>query len=364
MKKITAVLIGIAIIAISIITIKNSPSETTILLPTPFLEKKDVPIKVLNDHLDFPTNIDILPDGKMIISEQKGILLFLNNNGTILNKYNLTDNYYNESTGLLGLAISPKFIHDKYIYIYYTYKNKDNLFNKIVKLQDKNNTITGNKIIMDKIPASNIHNGGIIKFGPDGKLYAIVGDNAISEAAQNLSSLRGKILRINDNGTIPSDNPFKDSAIYSYGHRNGDGLAWDFNNKILYESEDGATGNDEINIIKPAQNYGWPIEQCGGIEKSHHIQPEFCFTPSIGPAGMVVSNSTKLDYDGKLIVATLKGEHLRLLDPKSKDQSIIFTGFGKLKDVTEDKNGSLYVITNNKDFYQTLGSDKLLKILK
>lgn len=364
MKKSIAIIIGVLIIAVSIITIKNSPSETTILLPTPFTEKKGSSVKTITDNLDFPTSIGILPDGTILLTEQKGNILFLNNNGTLLSKYKLNDNYFNEGAGLLGLAISPQFNNNNYFYIYYTYKNDDKIFNKIVRLQEKNNTIVNKKIIMDKIPAFQLHNGGVLKFGPDRKLYVSVGDNTVSESAQNISDLRGKILRINDNGTIPNDNPFKNSPIYSYGHRNVVGLAWDFKNKRLYASEAGATGNDEINLIKAGKNYGWPIEECGNLEKSQFTQPEFCFIPSIYPAGMIVSNSTKFGYDGKLIVATLNGEHLRLIDPDTKEQSIILTGFGKLKDVAEDKEGSLFIITANKDFYQNSGSDKLLEIIK
>ena len=363
MKKSTAIIIGILIIIISIITIKNSPSDTTILLPTPFIEKKESSIKTIADKLDFPTSIGILPDGKILLAEQKGNITFLSSNGTILNKYKLNDSYFNEGAGLLGLTISPEFAKNNYFYVYYTYKNDDKIFNKILRLEEKNNTISDKKIIMDSIPAFQLHNGGVIKFGPDKKLFVSVGDNTNSKSAQNLSDLRGKILRINDDGSIPNDNPFKNSAVYSYGHRNVVGLAWDFNNKTLFASEAGATGNDEINLIKPGQNYGWPIEECGNLEKNQFVKPEFCFTPSIYPAGMIISNSTKLGYEGKLIVATLKGEHLRIIDLNSKDQSIILTGFGKLKDVVEDKSGSLYIITGNKDFYQNSGSDKLLKII-
>jgi aldose sugar dehydrogenase len=362
-KKSTAIIIGILIIIISIITIKNSPSDTTILLPTPFIEKKESPIKTITDKLDFPTSIGILPDGRIVITEQKGNITFFSSKGTILNKYKLNDNYFNEGAGLLGLTISPEFVKNNYFYVYYTYKNDDKIFNKILRLEEKNNTIINKKIIMDGIPAFQLHNGGVIKFGPDKKLFVSVGDNTNSNSAQNLSDLRGKILRINDDGTIPNDNPFKNSAVYSYGHRNVVGLAWDFNNKTLFASEPGATGNDEINLIKSGQNYGWPIEECGNLEKNQFVKPEFCFTPSIYPAGMIISNSTKLGYDGKLIVATLNGEHLRVIDLNSKDQSIILTGYGKLKDVVEDKAGSLYIITGNKDFYQNYGSDKLLKII-
>ncbi len=167
MKKSTAIIIGILIIVISIITIKNSPSETTILLPTPFTEKNQSSIKVIADNLDFPTSIGMLPDGRILLAEQKGIITFLNNNGTVLNKYKLNDNYFNEGTGLLGLTISPKYDENNYFYIYYTYKNNGKIFNKIERLQEKNSTIINKKIIMDEIPSYQLHNGGVLKFGPD-----------------------------------------------------------------------------------------------------------------------------------------------------------------------------------------------------
>ncbi len=364
MKKSTAVIIGILIIAVSIITINNSPSDTTILLPNPPNEKKDSPIKVISSNLDFPTSAGILPDGRVLVTEQKGDILFLDNNGTLLNKYKLNDNYFNEGAGLLGITLHPKFDENSYFYIYYAYQNDTKIFNKIERIEEKNSTIIGKKTIMDKIPSFQLHNGGALEFGPDGKLYASVGDNTISESSQELSSLRGKILRINDDGTIPQDNPFKNSAVYSYGHRNVVGLAWDFGTKTLYASEAGRIGNDEINIIKPGQNYGWPIEECGNLERPQFAKPEFCFTPSIYPAGMTISNSKKLGYEGKLIVATLKGEHLRAIDLYSKDQVTILTGYGKLKDVIEDKDGSLYITTGNKEFFREAGSDKILKINK
>ncbi len=355
MKKSFAVIIGTLIIILSIITILNSPSDTTILLPTPFNDKNESSIKEIADNLDFPTSIGILPDGRILVSEQKGNIIFLNNNGTVLNNYRLDDYYFAEGAGLIGLTIHPKFDENNLFYIYYTYKNGEKIFNKILRLQEKNNTIINEKIMMDKIPASQLHNGGALKFGPDTKLYAAIGDNTVSESSQNLSSLAGKILRINDDGTTPQDNPFENSTIYSYGHRNVVGLVWDFNDKMLYASEAGRIGNDEINLIKPGGNYGWPIEECGNLENNQLLKPEFCFTPSIYPAGMTISNSTKLGYEGKLIVSTLKSQHLRIIDLYSKDQSTILTGFGKLKDVAEDKEGSLYTITGNKDFFQNTG---------
>lgn len=366
MKKSTIILIGIVVVIISIITIIRSPSETTILLPSPSGEGKESSVIVIADNLDFPTSIGILPNGNIITTEQKGNILFFTNNGSLINKYNINNTYFDEGAGLLGLAINPKFNFNHYLYIYYTYKNNTNdaLHNKIVRLQENNSKIINEKTILDNLPASKLHNGGSLKFGPDNKLYVSVGDTTNSKLAQNLSSLAGKILRINEDGTIPNDNPFQNSMVYSYGHRNVVGLAWDYKNNTLYASEAGRIGNDEINKIEPKNNYGWDIEECGNLQKNLFTSAEFCFTPSIYPAGMIVSNSNILGYEGKLIVATLKGEHLRNIDLNTKEQSIILTGYGKLKDVNEDRNGTLYIITNNKDFYQNSGYDKILKIIK
>jgi glucose/arabinose dehydrogenase len=366
MKKYTVVLIGIVVVAISILTILNNRSDTTILLPSPNMADRESFVKVMADGLEYPTGIVILPDERIVLTEQIGKTLILNSNGSLLNTLEFPDNYFEEGAGLLGITADPQFTDNHLLYLFYTYKdnNDSKIFNKIIRVQEKNNTFDDTQTLMDQMPASKLHNGGAIKFGPDGKLYVSVGDTTNSNLAQNLSSLAGKILRLNANGTIPIDNPFENSPIYSYGHRNVVGIAWDFNNNTMYASEAGRIGNDEINIIKAGENYGWPIEECGNLEESLFANAEFCFTPSIYPAGMIISNSTELNYYGKLLVATLKGEHLRSIDLVTKDQSAILTGYGKIKDVAEDKNGSLYFITNNRDFFEDSGSDRLLKIMR
>ena len=164
MRKSFAVIIGILIIIISIITIINSPSDTTILLPTPFTEKNESAIKRIADNLDFPTSIGILPDGRIMISEQKGNIIFLNNNGTELNKYKLDDNYFNEGAGLLGLTIHPKFHENNFLYVYYTYKSGEKIYKKILRLQKRNSTIVSEKITMDKMAATQLHNGRALRF--------------------------------------------------------------------------------------------------------------------------------------------------------------------------------------------------------
>ena len=373
MKKYTSIIIGIIVVLISIYTISNTPSDTTILLPSPNFEDRESAVRVMAEGLEYPTNIIALPDDRIVLTEQTGKTLIFNSNGTLLNTIQLPDNYFEEGAGLLGLAADPQFANNHFLYLYYTYTNNNDtsnssssakIFNKVIRAQEKNNSLVDIQTIIDNIPASKLHNGGALKFGPDGKLYISVGDTTESELSQNLSSFAGKILRLNPDGTIPSDNPFENSSIYSYGHRNVVGIAWDFNNNTMYATEAGSIGNDEINIIKSGENYGWPIEECGNLEESLFVNAEFCFTPSIYPSGIIISNSSELNYYGKLLVATIKGEHLRSIDPITKDQSPILTGYGKIKDITEDKNGSLYVITINRGFFDDSGSDRMLKILR
>jgi glucose/arabinose dehydrogenase len=374
MKKYTSIIIGIIVVLISIYTISNTPSDTTILLPSPNFEDRESAVRVMAEGLEYPTNIIALPDDRIVLTEQIGKTLIFNSNGTLLNTIQLPDNYFEEGAGLLGVAADPQFANNHFLYLYYTYtKNNDTsnsnnsstkIFNKVIRAQEKNNSLVDIQTIIDNIPASKLHNGGALKFGPDGKLFISVGDTTESKLSQNLSSFAGKILRLNPDGTIPDDNPFENSSIYSYGHRNVVGIAWDFNNNTMYATEAGSIGNDEINIIKSGENYGWPIEECGNLEESLFVNAEFCFTPSAYPSGIIISNSSELNYYGKLLVATIKGEHLRSIDPITKDQTPILTGYGKIKDITEDKNGSLYVITNNRGFFDDSGSDRMLKILR
>ena len=162
----------------------------------------------------------------------------------------------------MGLALDPDFINNHLIYIFYTYIDNNNLFGKVLSLKEKDNKIIDSKVIIDKIPASLYNNGGRIEFGPDNKLYVSTGDATRPDLAQNISSLAGKILRINSDGTIPEDNPFMNSPVYSYGHRNVQGMAWDPDTKQMYAAEQGHGGFDEINLILAGKNYGWPNSKC------------------------------------------------------------------------------------------------------
>ena len=157
--------------------------------------------------------------------------------------------------GLLGIAVHPDFDNNHFIYVYYTYEKDDALWNKILRIKESNNKLDTAKTIFDDIPGSAYNNGGIMKFGPDGKLYVGTGSTSeSSHGSQDIESLEGKILRLNDDGSIPNDNPFSNSPVYSFGHMNPKGLGWD-NRGNLFVTEMGPSKNDEINLVKSGGNY-------------------------------------------------------------------------------------------------------------
>ncbi|MEH7123349.1 PQQ-dependent sugar dehydrogenase [Bacillus sp. JJ1503] len=244
--------------------------------------------------------------------------------------------------GLLGLVLSPDFLQTNEAFAYYTYTDQSGQFNRIVVLQLKNNVWQEKRLLLDKIPSGQFHHGGRLKIGPDGKLYATTGDAATNpEIAQDLGSLGGKILRMNLDGSIPNDNPFPNSYVYSYGHRNPQGLAWTADG-ALYESEHGPSANDEINLIQAGKNYGWPLIK--GTEKRAGMESPL-FTSGANhtwaPSGMAFAN-------GNLYVSALRGNAVIEFNLQTGEQREIITGLGRIRDVII-KDNTLYFISNNTD---------------
>ena len=177
--------------------------------------------------------------------------------------------------------------------------------------------------------------------------------------------LSGKILRLNDHGTIPEDNPFPNSPVYSLGHRNPQGMTWD-NTGQMYLAELGPERNDEINLIKPGKNYGWPEQQCIGDQKFENAV--ICYDPSIEPGGILYYSGDKIKLESNFIMASLRAANLYQLDFTDglNSQKTILSGAGRIRDVVQSTDGSLYVITSNTDgkgFPDSM-DDKLLRILK
>ena len=364
---------SVLVIILSIFTMKFSPSETVVPLPAPVSNSRNVAnssgVAIIAEGLQAPRSLDISKDGRIFVSEKQGGIRVVEN-GTLLGQHvgdikaeNIGD------AGLLGLALHPNFTQNHLFYVYYTYSNTTGLYNKVLMLQESNNRIIDSKIILDGIPGDDYRDGGRIKFGPDGKLYVSTGDASIPELSQDLNSLAGKILRLNQDGTIPHDNPFSNSPVYAYGFRNVQGLAWAPGSGTLYASDQGGAGNDEINLISSGKNYGWPREECnnnGSGDDNRYTPPLLCFNPSLEPSGMAFAFSNKLGYQNDLIVATLKGSHLRDIDIQSGSQNTILVGYGRLTDLVESGDGSILVLTSNTDGrgLPQEGDDKILRLTK
>jgi glucose/arabinose dehydrogenase len=353
-----------AVVAAAAATAFFAPSQTTLPIPEPRQNSGNSTssgVQVLAENLEVPWAIDVAEDGRLFFTERAGRIRVIEN-GTLLEEPAAFINVeQNLESGLLGLALHPNFAENHLIYIYHTYSNGSSVFNKVLALTERDNKIIESKVVIDGIPAADRNDGGRIKFGPDGMLYIATGDARQPALAQNAGSLAGKILRLNPNGTIPEDNPFEGSPVYSYGHRNIQGLAWHPATGELYASEHGAEGNDEINLIKPGANYGWPIEDCNA---ERFQKPAVCFNPAIAPAGIAIADSDSLGYQNDVLLATLKAQQLRLVDLESGSERNILTGYGRVRDVIEAPDGSLYVATSNRDgrAIAEQGDDKILRI--
>lgn len=300
---------------------------------------------VLVNHLNIPWGLAFLPDGSALVTERGGRILAVDKEGHVQEVQRIPQQGVGEG-GLLGIALSPNYVSDKLIYIYFS-TNQDN---RVARFQ-----LGGDlHIILSGIPVAGNHNGGRIAFGPDGLLYIGAGDATNRPNAQSLKSLGGKILRIAPDGKIPDNNPFPGSPIYSYGHRNVQGLAWDSTGQ-LYATEFGQNTFDEVNKILPGKNYGWPEVEGMGNDK-RFVNPLITFaTSDASPSGATfLKNGAIPQWEGDFFMAALRGTrlwHLRFdADGKVLEkESLLLNAYGRLRLVTQAPDGSLWILTNNRD---------------
>jgi len=354
-----------AVIAIILVLFPTTP----VPLPSP-AEINATRIEVVASQLQVPWAIDFADDGRIFFTERVGRVRVIDSGMLIDEPVFSTEAAKIGEAGMLGLALDPNFSVNHFLYIYYTYVEDGDLWNRVARLKEESNKASDLTVLIDRIPAAGIHDGGRIKFGPDEKLYITTGEAANSDLSQDLSSLAGKILRINPDGSIPDDNPFPNSPVYSYGHRNPQGLAWHPATNELYSTEHGPTGNDEINIIKAGGNYGWPIEQCSESKFEEYIDAIVCYQVTVAPSGATFYSSDKLPYKNNLFFATLRGEHVEqvIFDDAGNviSQKNFLEGFGRIRDVVEGPDGYLYITTSNRDGrgLPALDDDKILRITK
>lgn len=300
---------------------------------------------VLAERLRVPWAIAF--DGDTIyISERGGNIVTIEGKTTTRKSVHLRKNVHNDGEGgFLGFVLTPDFSQTKQAYAYHTYVKGGEVLNRVVLLEEKGDGWEEVKVFIENIPGSFIHDGGRMAISPDNHLYITTGDSGRGELAQNLHSLAGKILRMTLDGRVPADNPFPGSYVYSYGHRNSQGIAWNDKGE-MYNSEHGPSGDpegyDEINIIKAGGNYGWP-EIIGDEQQEGMITPIYhTGEAAIAPSGVA------MDGENRLLVATLRGQKLYRYDPQDKKMKTLLENEGRLRDV-KIHNGIIYVITNNTD---------------
>jgi glucose/arabinose dehydrogenase len=352
-------------------TAPRSASASQTASPTPTASPRIGPavasVAVLLTGLEIPWAVDLAPDGRLFITERTGRVRIAKLEGQTATlqpdpwvKVNARANPDTER-GLLGLALDPDFATNHYVYLYYSYTAVGNTTaNRVVRMRDDNGVGVDETILLDAIPGSNNHDGGRLKFGPDGKLYVTTGDGEVQDRAQNTASPNGKILRLNKDGSVPSDDPFP-NGVWSYGHRNVQGIAFHPDTGALYETEHGPSGlfpaccNDEVNLIQRGGNYGWPIVT-GQPRDPRFVDP---LVTSGRADTWAPSGATFLTHTGPLrgsfVFAALRGQHLDRIVFGPDGRSIAFqerlleNQYGRLRDVFELPSGQLLVLTSNRD---------------
>jgi glucose/arabinose dehydrogenase len=321
-----------------------------------------VEVSTIATNLEVPWSFAFLPGGDALVTERdSGKLLRVRPSGDVREIQTLPEGGSGEG-GLLGVAVSPRYREDRFIYAYYT----TDVDNRVVRFRMGEPA----EPILTGIPVNSYHDGGRIKFGPDGMLYVTTGDAGHSEDAQDINSLGGKILRIAPDGSIPPDNPFPGSPVYSYGHRNVEGLAWDARGR-LYASEFGENTWDEVNRIEAGKNYGWPQVEGRGGEDQGYVDPITVWpTSEASPSGTeILVDGAIPQWEGDLFVAALRGERLWHLELNDRgeivDREKLLDGeIGRVRDVAQAPDGSLWISNSNHDSYGTPVSEQDDRILR
>jgi glucose/arabinose dehydrogenase len=310
--------------------------------------------KVIAERLDIPWNI-VEYGGTFYLTERNGAISSVIDGRVEPMQLQLKEKVHAVGEGgLLGFVLHPDFRNNREAYLYHSYRENNEMKNRVVKVTLDHLTWTETETILDDIPGGPIHNGGRLAIGPDQKLYITTGDAGVPDFAQDPEKLAGTILRVELNGDIPKDNPFSKSPVYSYGHRNPQGLTWIGND--LYSSEHGQSAHDEINKIEAGANYGWPVTE--GDETAEGMRTPLVHSGETtwAPSGIV--------SDANLIyMSALRGEGIYQINPETAKVTKWLDGFGRIRDVKVIGEG-LYFITNNGDGRGIKGEtdDRLVRV--
>lgn len=338
-----------------------------------------VRVETVVDGLEVPWGVAFLPGAEgrdLLVTERPGRLRLVDDGKLVPEPILTVPARAVGEGGLLGLALHPDFAANRRFYLYYTHTRNGRAVNRVQRFElapDRRSARPG-KVIIDGIPASRYHNGGRIRFGPDGMLYVGTGDASQPMLAQRLDSLAGKLLRVTPDGGVPPDNPWPGSPVYVLGIRNTQGFDW-FRPRLLAitdhgpSGELGRTGGDEISVALPGQNLGWPvIWKCQ--TRQGMVAPALAWDTAVPPGGAAFYTGGRLPaWRGDLLVGTLGSRHLHLVafdprDPRRVRHHAVYLrgdqprGHGRLRSVLMGPDGALYVTTSNCDGRGTCPPDK------
>ncbi len=332
---------------------------TTVVTPPNTTNIDGFQTRTIVNNLDIPWEIVWGSDNFIWGTERRGTIVRINpENGTTTEILRLNDVYASGEAGLLGMVLHPDFSTNPHVFIVYTYQDGE-ILQKIVRYTYNGTNLIEPRIILDRIQANTTHVGARLLITPDRQLLVTTGDAQNSAASQSMSALSGKVLRMNLDGSIPSDNPFPNSYIYTLGHRNAQGLLL-HPNGLLYSSEHGTQIDDEVNIIESGRNYGWPnvIGKIDNAERdfatrNNVVESVAEWTPAIAPSDLAWYSSDRMpSLRNKMLMAVLRDQVLYALTLSAKGRSVVreetffSSRFGRLRDVLVSPDGRIFLATN------------------
>ncbi len=334
----------------------------------------DVRAEEVASGLEVPWGIAFLPDGGMLVTERTGSIRMIRDGQLADEPVASVEASVSGEGGLLGIAVHPDFAANRFFYLYYTTSTGNQV--ERWRLSDDGSSASADRLIFGDIPSARFHNGGRLRFGPDGMLYIGTGDAGNPDSAQDSGSPAGKLLRVTPDGDVPDDNPFSESPVYVMGIRNTQGFDWPDERTLWLtdhgpSGEMGRQGHDEVNIARAGSNLGWPTSY-GCDTASGMAAPALTWEEAVPPGGAAIYRGDAIpEWQDDLIVGTLGSRHLHhiTLDDGRVERHAVYLrgdepdGYGRLREVIMGPDG-LYVTTSNCDGRGTCPSDgdKILRI--